>query len=172
MRPALGKALEQTDCEMCGNCVAVCPTGAMRGSRMADLAGAQRVRTTCGFCGVGCQLELNVRAGRIIGVTSTSDNPVNGKWLCVKGRFGYEFVHHPDRLTRPLIRRNGDLVPASWDEVLHDVATRLTEIKRINGPEAIAFMSSSRCTNEENYLVQKIARAAIGTNSVDQCART
>jgi len=170
-RPALGKILEQTECEMCGNCVAVCPTGAIRASGMRGLAGARKVRTTCGFCGVGCQFDLNVIDGRIVGVTSAPDSVVNGKWLCAKGRFGYEFIHHPDRLTRPLVRRNGELQPASWDEALDYIAVRLKEIKDTHGPDAIAFISSSACTNEENYLVQKLARAAVGTNSVDQCAR-
>lgn len=172
MRPALGRALEETDCEMCGNCVAVCPTGSLRAANLADAAGARKVRTTCTYCGVGCQLDLNVRDGRIVGVTSAPDNPVNGRWLCVKGRFGYEFINHPDRLTTPLIRRDGELQPATWDEALDYIASKLTEIKASDGPDAIALMSSSRCTNEENYLMQKLARAVIGTNSVDQCART
>lgn len=172
MRPALGKILEETDCEMCGNCVAVCPTGAVAARWMSGLVGAKKARTTCGYCGVGCQFELNVRDGRVVGVTSAGDSPVNGRWLCVKGRFGYEFIHHPDRLTTPLIRRNGELEPASWDEALDLVASRLKDIKAADGPDAIGFMSSSRCTNEENYLMQVLARAVIGTNSVDQCART
>jgi len=167
-----GLSREESDCELCGNCVAVCPTGAAAGRRMVGIRGATKVRTTCGYCGVGCQFDLNVRDGRVVGVTTTSDNPVNGKWLCVKGRFGYEFIDHPDRLTTPLIRRNGQLEPATWDEALGYVASRLTEIKAANGPDAIGFMSSSRCTNEENYLLGKLARAVIGTNNVDQCART
>lgn len=172
MRPALSKILDQTDCEMCGNCVAVCPTGAMMASQVQGLADAEKVRTTCGFCGVGCQMELNVKNGRVIGVTSSGSNEVNGKWLCAKGRFGCEFIQHPERLDHPLIRRNGALEPASWDEAFGVIASGLMGIKSADGPDAIAFMSSSRCTNEENYLVQKLARAVIGTNNVDQCART
>ncbi|MHB9037770.1 MAG: formate dehydrogenase subunit alpha [Armatimonadota bacterium] len=167
-----GQTRIESDCEWCGNCVAVCPTGAITASRMSCYAGATKVRTTCTYCGVGCQFDLNVRDGRVVGVTSSPDNPVNGRWLCVKGRFGYEFMNHPDRLTTPLIRRNGELQPASWDEALDFVAKRLTEIKSANGPDAIGFLSSSRCSNEENYLMQKLARAVIGTNNVDQCART
>lgn len=167
-----GLVREESDCELCGNCIAVCPTGAVMARRMVGLVGAKKVRTTCGYCGVGCQFELNVRDGRVVGVTSAGDSPVNGRWLCVKGRFGYEFIHHPDRLTTPLIRRDGELQPASWDEALDLVASRLTEIKKADGPGAIGIMSSSRCTNEENYLMQVLARAVIGTNSVDQCART
>ena len=167
-----GRSREDSDCELCGNCVAVCPTGAVSGNRMTGLVTAKKVRTTCGYCGVGCQFDLNVKDGRVVGVTSAPDAPVNGRWLCVKGRFGYEFMSHPDRLTTPLIRRDGELQPATWDEALDYTARRLTEIKAANGPDALAFISSSRCTNEENYLAQKIARAAFGTNNVDQCART
>ncbi|MHB1457258.1 MAG: formate dehydrogenase subunit alpha [Armatimonadota bacterium] len=167
-----GMEREESDCEWCGNCVTVCPTGAISAGRMSYLSNAEKVRTTCTYCGVGCQFDLNVRDGRVVGVTSSPDNPVNGRWLCVKGRFGYEFIHHPDRLTTPLIRRDGELEPASWDEALDYIGTRLTEIKAKHGPDSIAIMSSSRCTNEENYLMQKLARAVIGTNNVDQCART
>lgn len=167
-----GSTLSETDCELCGNCVEVCPTGAIRGAKSKNLSAARKVATTCGYCGVGCQLELNVHEGRVVGVTTSGDNPVNGKWLCVKGRFGYEFIHHPDRLTRPLIRKEGRLVPASWDEALDLVATRMIAIRGGHGPNALAFMSSSRCTNEDNFVMQKLARAVIGTNNVDQCART
>lgn len=167
-----GGRLADTDCEMCGNCVEVCPTGAIRGTHSHHLAAAEKVATTCGFCGVGCQLELNVHDGRVVGVTASGDNPVNGKWLCVKGRFGYEFIHHPERLTSPLIRKDGRLVPASWEEALSLIASRMTAIKHDHGSDALGFMSSSRCTNEENFLMQKLARAVIGTNNVDQCART
>ncbi len=167
-----GTTLADTDCELCGNCVEVCPTGAIRGRHATQLAHARKVATTCGFCGVGCQLELNVHEGRVVGVTAGGDNPVNGKWLCVKGRFGHEFIHHPERLTTPLIRKDGRLVPATWDEALTLVASRMTAAKLAHGPDALAFMSSSRCTNEENYLMQKLARAVIGTHNVDQCART
>lgn len=170
--PAGGGRLSATDCEMCGNCVAVCPTGAIRATHMVGLAGATKVQTTCGFCGVGCQLELNVRADRVVGVTSFADNPVNGPWLCVKGRFGYDFIHHPERLRHPLIRRNGQLERATWDEALAVVVEGLRGIRQRHGPDALGFVSSSRCTNEENYLMQKLARAGIGTHSVDQCART
>ena len=157
---------------MCGNCVAACPTGATTALRMSGLKGAKKIRTTCGYCGVGCQFDLNVVDGKVAGVTTTSGNPVNGRWLCVKGRFGYEFIDHPDRLKTPLIRREGELRPATWDEALNYVADRMGEIKSASGPDSIGFLSSSRCTNEENYLVGKWARAVIGTNNVDQCART
>lgn len=167
-----GVSREDSECELCGNCIAACPTGAAAARRMVGTRRATKIRTTCGYCGVGCQFDLNVLDGRVVGVTTTAENPVNGKWLCVKGRFGYEFINHPDRLTTPLVRRNGRLEPATWDEALRYVASKLTEIKSADGPDAIGFMSSSRCTNEENYLLEKLARAVIGTNNVDQCART
>ena len=108
----------------------------------------------------------------MIGVTSAPDSPVNGRLLCVKGRFGIDFIHSPQRLTTPLIRKNDKLEPTSWDEALSLVADRFKQIKTEHGPDALAALSSARCTNEENYVLQKFMRAAIGTNSIDHCART
>ena len=113
-----------------------------------------------------------VKDGKVIGVTSTPDSPVNGRLLCVKGRFGVDYIHSPQRLTTPLIRKNDKLEPASWDEALNLVAHRFKEIRSQHGSDALAALSSARCTNEENYVLQKFMRAAIGTNSVDHCART
>ncbi len=104
-------------------------------------------------------------------VTGRFDSPVNRGNLCIKGRFGVDFVHAPDRLTQPLIRRDGELRPASWDDALNRVATRLTEIRDLHGPDSIGFLVSAKCTNEENDLLQKVARGLIGTNNVDHCAR-
>lgn len=129
------------------------------------------VTTTCPYCGVGCNLELHIVNERIARVTSPFDHPVNHGNLCVKGRFGLDFVHHPDRLTTPLVRRNGSLNPATWDEALSLVAERLGAIKAESGPDAIGFLCSAKCTNEDNYLMQKFARQVIGTNNVDHCAR-
>ena len=105
-------------------------------------------------------------------MTSNPDSPVNGRLLCVKGRFGTDYVHSPHRLTTPLLRKNDKLEPVSWDEALDYTAKRLMEVKHDHGPDSIAALSSARCTNEENYLLQKFMRAVIGTNSVDHCART
>jgi predicted molibdopterin-dependent oxidoreductase YjgC len=171
LRAGTDHTLDQTECEMCGNCVAVCPTGALRPRGGSRVPPEKRVPTTCGFCGVGCQVELEVAEGRVGGARATPGNVVNGDWLCVKGRFGHPFIHHPDRLTQPLIRRDGTLQPATWDEALDFVAKRFAEIKAAHGPDMMAVMSSTRCTNEENYLAQKFARAVLGTNSVDQAAR-
>lgn len=131
----------------------------------------KKVLTTCPYCGCGCSFYLNVQDNQIISVTPKQDNSVNLGRLCLKGHFGFDFVHHADRLTTPLIRKEGQLVEASWEEALGLVAAKLKEIKEKNGADSIAAFSSARCTNEENYLMQKLMRAAIGTNNVDHCAR-
>lgn len=131
----------------------------------------QQILTTCPYCGVGCALSLEVADGRLKSVSPGPEPSVNQGALCSKGRFGFDFVHHADRLTTPLVRKNGALVPASWEEALDGVATRLAETARTFGPDAVAGCSSARCTNEENYLFQKLLRAGLGTNNVDHCAR-
>ncbi len=158
-------------------CVSTCPTGALwereasgRG-RVKDLT---KVRTTCPYCGVGCQFDLcvNPKTNRIVRVTAEPGCVPNDGNTCVKGRFGFQFVHSPERLTRPLVRENGAFREASWEEALALAGRRLAEIRDQHGPDGLAFLSSCRCTNEENYLVQKMARAAGKTNNVDQCATT
>jgi predicted molibdopterin-dependent oxidoreductase YjgC len=118
-------------------------------------------------------MELNVKNNRIVKVTTSryDDDPPNRGSLCIKGRFGYDFVSHPDRLTMPLVRKNGKLEEVSWEEVINFVGEKLSTIKKEQGPDAIAGLSSARCTNEENYLFQKFFRGVIGTNNVDHCAR-
>lgn len=163
----------ELDCEFCGQCVQVCPTGALTGKQWAHTArtlDVQKVRTVCGYCGVGCEVLLHVQNNRIIRV-SAPDDGWNEGWLCVKGRFGYRFIDSPDRLTTPLIRKDGVLQPATWDEALQRITEKITVIKAEHGPDAIGGLSSARCTTEENYLFQKLMRAAIGTNNVDHCAR-
>lgn len=127
--------------------------------------------TTCPYCGAGCALSLQVENGRIVRVSPGPEPSVNKGALCSKGRYGFDFVHHADRITTPLIRKNGTLEPASWDEALTLVATRFKDIVQAHGPDAVGGFSSARCTNEENYLFQKLMRAGIGTNNVDHCAR-
>jgi len=129
------------------------------------------VTTTCPYCGVGCALNLHIKDDFIYRVTSPFDSPSNRGNLCVKGRFGYDFVQSKDRLTKPLMRKNGELVPATWDEAMGHIAERLLEIRDKYGPDSIGFLVSAKCTNEENYLLQKVARGLIGTNNVDHCAR-
>jgi predicted molibdopterin-dependent oxidoreductase YjgC len=129
------------------------------------------VLTTCIYCGCGCGIYLEVLDGRIIGAWPAKAHEVSDGKLCIKGWNVDEFVYHPDRLTTPLIRQEGKLVEASWDEALSLVADKLGRIKAESGPDSIAFLASAKCTNEENYLIQKFARAVIGTNNVDHCAR-
>jgi predicted molibdopterin-dependent oxidoreductase YjgC len=169
------RPLKDSDCVFCGECVQACPVGAlvpvsdMAGDR--SLEGEKKVRTTCSYCGVGCQLCLHVRENKVCKVTGIDAVGPNYGSLCVKGRFGYDFIHDPNRLKVPLIRENGAFREASWDEALGRVVERLTRIKRESGPDSIGVLSSARITNEENYIAQKFARAVIGTNNIDHCAR-
>ncbi|MGW5418669.1 formate dehydrogenase subunit alpha [Streptomyces sp. NPDC003943] len=174
--PGTGGPWAASDCVACGGCVDTCPTGAItqpgpgRGltSRHADPG---RTRTTCGYCGVGCTLDVVVRDDRVAAVLPARDGPVNQGHACVKGRFSYGYLTSPDRLTEPLVRRAGVLTPVSWEEAIGVVADGLRAAVDQGGPDAVAAISSARATNEENYLVQKFLRTVIGTNSVDNCSR-
>jgi len=168
------------NCEFCGQCVEICPTGALTG-KMWTHRGRQNfkeVDTVCPYCGCGCNLTLFIRRNEVIRISS-KENTINKGWLCAKGRFGYEFIKSPDRLKKPLIRieskdrlaNDSAFKEAEWDEALDYIASRLKEIKAKYGPDAIAGLSSARCTSEENYLFQKFMRAVVGTNNVDHCAR-
>lgn len=168
--------LPKTDptCESCGNCVSNCPTGALsskdnrRNYRSFEVS---RTRTTCPHCAVGCQFDLLVKNGRLVGV-DPADGPSNHGLLCVKGKFGsYKFVHSGDRLKTPLIKKDGEFVPASWDEALGLIEQKFKTIKKEHGAGAIAGFACSRAPNEDNYMFQKMMRAAFGTNNVDNCAR-
>lgn len=166
--------LMETDCVFCGRCVSVCPTGALTEKASAGQGRGKdlkRVMTTCPYCGVGCELALEVKGGKIVRVVSDERTLVNKGSLCVKGRFGLSYVNDPNRLTTPLVKKGGKLVPATWDEAVETIAKRLRKTKNEHGADSIAFLSSSKCSNEENYLIQKFARAGVGTNNVDNCAR-
>ena len=165
----------ESDCVFCGACVSVCPTGALTEKQIQGKARHfefTKVKTTCPFCGTGCNFDLNVKDGKVMAVTTGPDNTVNGRALCIKGRFGWDYIYSDRRLTTPLIKREDRFVQASWDEALDLIATRLQGIKDKYGGDSFAALSSARCTNEENYLLQKFTKVVMGTNNVDHCART
>lgn len=173
MMPSYGQAFDQSICESCGNCVSSCPTGALTAKDTKEYRKweTQKIPTTCPHCGTGCQMNLLVKNNRLVGVEPI-DGPANKNLLCVKGKFAsYKFVGSGDRLTEPLIKRNGIFEPASWEEALTLVSSKFNGIKAENGPDALAGFSCSRATNEDNYVFQKMVRAAFGTNNVDNCAR-
>ncbi|EGO8425093.1 formate dehydrogenase subunit alpha [Enterococcus faecalis] len=173
MMPSYGQAFDQSICESCGNCVSSCPTGALTAKDTKEYRKweTQKIPTTCPHCGTGCQMNLLVKNNRLVGVEPI-DGPANKNLLCVKGKFAsYKFVGSGDRLTEPLIKRNGIFEPASWEEALTLVSSKFNEIKAENGADALAGFSCSRATNEDNYVFQKMVRAAFGTNNVDNCAR-
>ncbi len=194
--------MKDSSCVFCGACVQVCPTAALLPvSRLGkgrewDL---ERVKTICGYCGVGCEIEYALKDGDILYAQGTPEGPVNGELLCTKGRYGWDFVSSPERLKQPLIRRDlarelgladepwelpersplevrrpkaaDNFIPVDWDTALNVAADRLADVVKAHGPDAIMGLSSARCTNEENYLFQKFMRAGLGTNNVDHCAR-
>jgi len=130
-----------------------------------------RTISVCPFCGCGCTFYIVTEGDRVVGVEPSPGNPVNKGMLCAKGWNSYEFVQSPDRLTVPLVRKNGELRESTWDEALDTVAGRLLKIKSTHRADSLAFLASAKVTNEENYLFMKMARAAFGTNNVDHCAR-
>jgi formate dehydrogenase alpha subunit len=191
-----------SSCVYCGSCVQVCPTAAlMPASRKGKGREWEldRTRTICGYCGVGCQIEYALNDGEIIYAGSTPDAPVNGELLCSKGRYGWDFATHPERLTSPMIRRDlayelgltedawqlpeksplavrrpkiaDNFIEVDWDTALNLVGERLADTVKSHGPDSVMGLASARCTNEENYLFQKFFRAGIGTNNLDHCAR-
>ena len=168
-----GIEMEEAGCVHCGNCVSVCPVGALtpKAENKFRAWETRKVRTTCAYCGVGCQLDLIVKGDKVVGV-EPADGKTNEGLLCVKGKFGFDFINHPDRLTEPMVRgEDGKLRKAGWDEALGIIADKIKEIKAESGPDAIMGLSSARTTNEDNYLFAKFMRAAVGTNNVDHCAR-
>ena len=199
-----GVPMLEARCESCGQCVAYCPTGALSNKMNYGMGRAHQVKkvtTTCSYCGVGCQFDLLVKNNKVIGVSSNPDAPVNGMALCVKGRYGYDFIHHPDRLTKPKVRRYllegkkksdirnsivdsqkskvelsnfgspWDWVETEWDKALDIIADKFTDTRTNFGADTMGFLTSAKCLNEENYLMNKLARQVIGTNNIDHCAR-
>jgi len=188
--------MQDSPCEFCGSCVAVCPTAALW-PKMSIGKGrpwqVNKVDTVCSYCGVGCKLTLHVKDNEIILVEGAWDGPANHGWTCVKGRFGWDYVHHPDRLLRPKVRRylledhgpqttdgkpssvvrrlSSDWVETDWDTALNIVAEKLLAARDAHGPDSVGILTSAKCLNEENYLMNKFARQVIGTNNIDHCAR-
>jgi formate dehydrogenase alpha subunit len=175
-RPATAHelGLEQSNCTFCGTCVSMCPTGALSAKNSRYVGSPEKEAVSiCGFCSVGCRLSMGATGERIIDVNPAGlPDSVNKATLCVRGHFAHDFLNSPQRLISPLGRKKGEpasdeLVPLAWDEALGTITRRLLEIKSENGPQSIAFLGSSKCSNEENYLFGKIARAIIGTNNID-----
>lgn len=194
--------MKDSTCVFCGNCVEICPTAAlMPVSRLGKGREWELnwIRTTCGYCGVGCQIDFGVKDDEIVYARAAAADTVNGDFLCTKGRYGWDFVSNPDRLTQPMIRRDVAyelgltdeawemparsplsirrpdvdeyFIPVEWDTALDYCTEKLAEIVEERGPDSVMGLASARCSNEENYLFQKFFRAGIGTNNVDHCAR-
>jgi formate dehydrogenase alpha subunit len=159
------KPIKDSVCESCGECVVRCPVGSLYPKNTS--MPSREVKTVCTYCGVGCNIFLGVRGNKVVSSRGDRDSIVNNGRLCVKGRFGYEFINHPDRLKTPLIKKNGEFTEATWDEALDLIAGKFADSKK----EKFAALSSARITNEENYVVQKFTRAVMGTNNIDHCAR-
>jgi NADH-quinone oxidoreductase subunit G len=177
--PTWERSWLDTECELCGGCLSVCPTGAIFEKFVTGTEQPERellkTKTTCTFCGVGCQIDLNVdpETNRIVKVTSDPSYVSSEGDLCVKGRFAFNFVHHPDRLTEPLVRgEDGQLHPTDWDTALRTAAEGLRTVMHKHGTQSVGVLSSARLTNEENFLIQKLARTALHTNSVHSCEAT
>lgn len=170
--PGSGGPWLSSPCVGCGGCVDTCPTGALSEPGLLDPRPVTATTTTtCGYCGVGCSLDVHTRDDEIAAITPTHDAPVNRGHACVKGRFAHTFARAEDRLSTPLIRRGGRLEQASWDEALGVVAKRLGTIREKYGAGAVGMVSSARATNEENYLAQKFLRTVVGSNNIDNCSR-
>jgi len=165
-------SFDDSACVSCGACAQTCPTAAISDVFQSKSVQAEKkVRTICSYCGVGCNLEVSVKNNEILSIRAPSDAEVNQGHTCLKGRYAWRFYNHPDRLTSPLLRKNGQLEKVSWQEAYQFIGDKIIKLRKTLGSDTIAGISSSRCTNEENYLMQKLMRVAIGTNNIDCCAR-
>lgn len=167
-----GESFLDSDCVSCGACAQACPTSAITDVfRTKETKADEVVRSVCTYCGVGCNLEVKVKGGRVVGITAPYEAEVNHGHTCLKGRYAFRFYDHPDRLRSPMIRRNGVFERVSWDEAYDHIIDRFSAIRTEHGADALAGISSARCPNEENYLMQKFFRVQVGTNNIDACAR-
>ncbi|MBV9217155.1 MAG: formate dehydrogenase subunit alpha [Acidobacteria bacterium] len=165
-------AFGESSCVSCGACADVCPTGALEDKSILKYgAPTSWTRTTCPYCGTGCEMDVGVLNDKIVQIKPAKDSPVNKGHLCVKGRYSFDFVDAPDRVTTPMICQNGEWRSVSWNEAIQFCAEKFTSTIEEHGPDAVAVLGSARATNEENYLAQKFARVVVGTNNVDCCAR-
>jgi NADP-reducing hydrogenase subunit HndD len=165
----------ESGCVFCGECVQACPVGALvakKSKGKGQVWNQKKIRTTCPYCGVGCQLWLHIHRGKIVKVTGVETAEPNKGRLCVKGRFGFDFIYSEKRLTSPLIKENGAFREASWDEALNLVASKFKETISKYGPDSVAGVSCSRSINEDSYNMQKLFRSVLKTNNIDNCART
>ncbi len=168
----IDQSFMESDCVSCGACSQACPTSAISDVFQSKaIEATEKTRTICTYCGVGCNLEVATSNGEILSIQAPYDAEVNQGHTCLKGRYAFKFYDHPERLNSPMIKRNGEFEPVSWDEAYDYIANKLEGFKNDFGPDSIAGISSSRCTNEENYLMQKFIRAVVGTNNIDGCAR-
>jgi NADH dehydrogenase/NADH:ubiquinone oxidoreductase subunit G len=167
--------LQDVGCVSCGQCISTCPVGALNMKRSRYAARhwqTEKTATICSYCGVGCEIIAHTFRNKLVRVTSRVGRGVNDGNLCVKGRFGHDYVNSPDRLTVPLVRdEQGSLVPSTWEVALDRIEESFTRVKAESGRHGFAVLASAKCTNEENYLIQKFARGVLGTNNVDHCAR-
>ena len=170
--PDKGSNLLESSCVSCGACADACPTGAISDRLVVELGEPMSwTRTTCPYCGTGCELEVGARGSQVIVARPITDSPVAKGHLCVKGRYAHRFAHATDRITEPMIRENGEWREVTWDEAYEFTATRMKQILEESGPQALGVLGSARATNEENYVAQKFARVVLGSNNVDCCAR-
>lgn len=168
----MNEGFMESDCVSCGACSQACPTGAITDvfdSKTNDAT--ETTRTVCTYCGVGCNLDVATKNEEIVSITAPYDAEVNQGHTCLKGRYAFKFYDHPERLRSPMIRKNGQLEEVTWDEAYDYIVNKITTLRDEHGPDSIAGISSARCTNEENYLMQKFIRAVVGTNNIDCCAR-
>ena len=170
--PDSGTTLGESSCVSCGACVDTCPSGALEDKSLLEHEKPTNwTRTTCPYCGTGCEMNVGTDQNRIVTIKPVLEAPVNNGHLCVKGRYAFDFVDAADRITVPMIRTNDGWRPLSWNDAISYTATRLQQISKEHGPNSIGVLGSARATNEENYLTQKFARVVIGTNNIDCCAR-